>query len=111
MSRETLSAEAKAVAAAWFGMMPVGSDSHLQFAMVEARPTLTAQRGLDELVASGWISREIDRRGPVTYRPLRDCRPFLNEMMIAVFDETLDPKYSFRLVEPIPDPPRKRSRG
>jgi hypothetical protein len=103
--RERLSPEAKAVAAAWFGMMRVDGESHLRFAMVENRPTAKAQAALDELYDAGFISRETEWSGAVIYRPLRDCRPFLVPLMRAALEDngaSLDPRMKFPLTEPIP---------
>lgn len=61
-----LSDDARSVAAAWFGAMPVSPTSHLRFAMVEHRPSARAQAGLDELVAAGAISVDREETGVVT---------------------------------------------
>lgn len=97
-----LSMTARAVGAAWFGMMRVADDdSYLRFGMVESRPTKKAQAGLDELVAKGWIKRTDERCGAVRYSPLRSfeiiAKPFLKAAFTGKF-----PKGSvFKLVEPI----------
>lgn len=100
-----LSDNARAVAAAWFGMMQPDSKSQLRFGMVESRPSERAQAGLDELQAAGIISREDEPRGAVVYRPLVECREHLHwawrrmETPEGLSDQ-------FRLVDPIP--PRKK---
>lgn len=100
-----LSDTARAVAAAWFGMMQPNGKSHLRFRMVESRPSERAQAGLDELLAAGVISREDEPSGAVTYRPLVGCREHLEWAWKRMpTPEGLSDK--FRLVEPIP--PRKR---
>lgn len=106
-----LSPEARAVGAAWFGMMRhADSESQLRFGMVQSRPTAKAQAGLDELVAKGWISRENEKRGAVIYRPLKDCTILLRPLMKATLEGTLKSAMNFALTEPIaptPEPVRE----
>ncbi|MGU3286507.1 hypothetical protein [Methylobacterium mesophilicum] len=100
-----LSDNARAVAAAWFGMMRPDSTSRLRFGMVESRPSERAQAGLDELQAAGVISREDEPRGAVVYRPLIECREHLEWAWRRMrTPEGLSDQ--FRLVDPIP--PRKK---
>lgn len=109
-SNDVLSPEAKAVAAAWFGMMPIGRGSHLRFGMVESRPTAKAQAALDELVAAGFISRMVERRGAVVYRPLKDCHPFLVQIMRAQTEgggAAIPSQMKFLFTEPIPAQPKR----
>lgn len=104
-----LSDDARAVAAAWFGMSQPGQ-GHLRFAMVQSKPSARAQAGLDELLAAGIISREDERSGAVTYRPLVSCHEHQVWAMKRLFDGTAEAS-SFRLVDPI-EPgkkPRKRA--
>lgn len=112
--KQTLSIEARCVAAAWFGMMgtvDTHPESELRFGMVENRPSAKAQAGLDELVREGYISRENEKRGSVIYRPLKDCRPFLIPMMKASMGMGRFPKGSkFPLTEPIEQASVKRTR-
>lgn len=99
---ESLSIEARTVAAAWFAMMSPKQDSRLQFSMIENRPTAKSQKGLDDLVAAGFISRKIHRRtGAVEYRPLKDMRALTLPLTAAFLDGKPPPGSSFRLVEPI----------
>jgi hypothetical protein len=105
---EKLSIEARCVAAAWFGMMgtvETHPDSELRFGMVESRPSAKAQAGLDELVRTGYISRENEKSGAVVYRPLKNCHPFLVPMMKASMGMGRFPKGSkFPLTEPMTAP-------
>lgn len=100
-----LSSDARQVAAAWFGAMPIGRTSHLQFAMVEHRPSPRAQAGLDELQAAGIISREDEPSGGVTYRPLVCCR---HHLAWAMQQQDID---SFRLVDRIEPGKRPKKRA
>lgn len=105
-----LSDDARAVAAAWFGMSPPDGGSYLRFAMVQSKPSARAQAGLDELLAAGIISREDEPSGAVTYRPLVSCHEHQAWAMKRLFDGTAEAN-SFRLVDPI-EPgkkPRKRA--
>lgn len=100
-----LSDNARAVAAAWFGMMQPNGRSQLRFAMVESRPSERAQAGLDELLAAGIISREDEPSGAIVYRPLVECREHL-QWAWARMSTPQGLSDKFRLVDPIP--PRKR---
>ncbi|MFF9549348.1 MULTISPECIES: hypothetical protein [Bacteria] len=101
-----LSDDARAVAAAWFGMSQPGQ-GHLRFAMVQSKPSARAQAGLNELLAAGIISREDEPSGAVTYRPLVSCYEHQVWAMKRLFDGTAEAN-SFRLVDPIE--PRKKLR-
>lgn len=65
-----LSNDAKSVAGAFFPT----KDSRLTFHMEKSGPSARCQAGLDELVASGLVSKEVHnkRTGAATYRPLAD---------------------------------------
>lgn len=94
-----LSDDARAVAAAWFGMCRPGQ-SYLRFAMVQSKPSARAQAGLNELLAADIISREDEPSGAVTYRPLMDCREHLAWAWKRMEDGTAE-RDSFRLVDRI----------
>lgn len=88
---------AKAVFAAWFGMMSPGR-GYLRFGMVESRPSDEAQAALDTLVAAEIIARH-DEFGAVTYRPLVDGFP----MMLWLRSRIDDPALRFPLTVPLTD--------
>lgn len=94
-----VSAEAKAVGAAWFGAMApggVGTTGLLTFHMAKSRPTAVAQQALDELEQAGLIVRERVYLAPaVSYRPLVSFAPVL-AWMLATNDRP-----NVKLVEPI----------
>lgn len=93
---DTLSDDARAVGAAWFGMG--AGKSELIFRMRQGRPTARAQAGLDELVAAKIISREDNfEGGAVRYRALVDCGPLLAWAMKRIKNSEL----SFKLTETI----------
>jgi hypothetical protein len=71
--------------------------------MVESRPSAKAQKGLDELVAAGFISRRLDRRsGAVEYRPVKRVKEIGRPIAEAFLEGREFPGARFRLVEPIP---------
>ena len=96
---EALSYEAKAVGGAWFGAMRPNSTSHLNFGMIERRPTAVAQAALDELEAAGLIERiSINRPPAITYRPTAEFGPLL----YWAFNKPKGEWPDIPLVEPIP---------
>ena len=88
--------EAKAVCAAWFGMMIPGVGT-LTFGMKERRPSKRAQAALDRLAAEGIIRRDDAADGSMTYVPQADCC-FLLEWFVKVSG---DPRFRFPLTEKI----------
>lgn len=95
-----LSFEAKSIAAAWFFAMKLRT-SVLRFEMVEYKPTARAQKGLDDLLAAGFISIEKNRYGGVAYRPLKDMSAIAAPVSQAFLDGKPLPGSNFQLVEPI----------
>ncbi len=92
---ESLEDDAKAVCAAWFGMMPPG-EGFLSFAMKEQKPSQRAQKALDRLVEVGVIERNGSVDGPHSYTPLIECRGLLSWLL-----ENDDGRFSFPLTEKI----------
>lgn len=95
----SLSPDAKAVAAAFFGTWTAASGSSLRFGMVRSRPTDRARAALDEAEAAGIVSAERSKDGSVTYRPRIDCTPLFRWNFLR--REAGDVE-DIRLTEPIP---------
>lgn len=95
---ETLSDDAKAVAAAWFATMRPGSESELTLRMRESRPTARTQDALDELVRTGIVScTALNDQGGLVYKPLLSCHPILR----WAWARLSDPDGGFALTEKI----------
>lgn len=89
---ETLSDDAKSVAAAFFPTL----DSKVTFHMETSGPSARSQAALDELCAAGVATKEThDRRtGAATYRPAVDCTELCNWRMIKMLRGELDDKFT-----------------